>query len=270
VKQGSNVDVVVSAGSEEFSMPDVIGNGLLLARGVLEAKGLELKIETEPSEQPSDTVLSTNPAAGSLVRTGDVVRVTVAAAGSGSSALLPLNLQGVAVILDPAPVPAKQLDVPLEVARRVRSLIEASGGTVVTTRALADTGTASAAPARAKRAKEGSATLAIGLEVSPTGPRGAVAYYPLSGPQALVASSKNLASQIATSLTDSGIAAQASSTTTDAVLSTRAITWSRVRLGSLTAREDVASFRDPAWADTVARAIYRAIADLYGRKSASP
>jgi N-acetylmuramoyl-L-alanine amidase len=106
--------------------------------------------------------------------------------------------------------------------------------------------------------------------VSPTGPRGAVAYYPLSASQAIAQSSKSLASRIATSLTDSGVNAQASTTTSDAVLSQLTVPWSRVRLGSMAAREDVANFRDPAWADTVARSIYRAIADLYGRKTTTP
>ena len=84
LRKGDAVSVVVSAGTEEFPMPDVVGDGILLARGVLETKGLEVRIEQQPSDAPSNTVIATNPAAGTSVRTGDIVRVTVAASGPGS------------------------------------------------------------------------------------------------------------------------------------------------------------------------------------------
>jgi len=38
----------------------------------------------------------------------------------------------------------------------------------------------------------------------------------------------------------------------------------RLRLGDTTDTGDTARFRDPAWADEVARGIYRAIGDTYG------
>ncbi len=269
LRRGDSVTVVISAGTEEFAMPDVVGDGLLLARGVLEGKGLELRVETESSAQPSDTVLATNPSPGVMVRTGGIVRVTIASPGPGNTTLLPLNLRDVAVTIDPGVVPQGQTDVTLEVARRLRSLIEASGGTVLATRSLTDTGTAASAPVRARRAQEGSATVAVGLEVAEKGAAGMVALYPLTGPSAVVEPSRTFATLIATTLVGNGLSASASTTPSDTVLATTKAPWSRVKLGSLGAPEDVANFRDPKWADTVARSIYKAIAELYGVKGAS-
>jgi N-acetylmuramoyl-L-alanine amidase len=269
LRRGDSVTVVISAGTEEFAMPDVTGNGLLLAKGILEGKGLELRVEAEPSEQPSDTVLATNPSPGVMVRTGSIVRVTVASQGASDTALLPLNLQGVAVTIDPGTVPKGQTDVALEVARRLRSLIEASGGTVLATRSLTDSGTAAAAPARARRAQAGAATVAVGVEVAATGPKGITALYPLTGAKTVVEPSRTLATGIATGLVANGLSASASTVATDQVLSATKAPWSRVRLGSATAAEDLVNFRDPRWADTVARSMYRAIAENYGVKGAS-
>lgn len=270
LRRGDSISVVISAGTEEFAMPDVTGDGLLLAKGVLEGKGLELRVESEPSEQPSDTVLATNPSPGVMVRTGAIVRVTVASQGASDTALLPLDLQGVMVTIDPAVVPQGQTDVSMEVARRLRSLIEASGGTVIATRSLTDTGVAAAAPTRARRAAAGgAATVAVGVEVAPTGPKGLSALYPLTGTKAVAEPSRTLATGIATALVANGLTASASTVVSDPVLSVTKAPWSRVRLGSLTAPEDAANFKDPKWADIVARSIYRAIAENYGVKGAS-
>jgi N-acetylmuramoyl-L-alanine amidase len=182
---------------------------------------------------------------------------------------MPLNMRGVAITIDPEVTPQGQTDVTLEVARRLRSLIEASGGTVIATRSLTDTGVAASAPVRARRALEGSATAAIGLEVTPSGVKGTTALYPLTGISTIVEPSRTLATGIATALLANGISASASTTPTDPVMSATKAPWSRVRLGSMSAPEDVVNFRDPKWADSVARSIYRALAELYGVKGAS-
>ena len=272
--RGDAVTVVVSAGTEEFVMPDVIGDGLALARGLLQDKGLEIRIESQPSNQPSDTVLSTNPGPRTPVRTGDIVRVTVASAGPSGTPLLPFAMKGVRVTLDPAPVVGQQVDVPLEVARRLRSLLEASGASVITTRSLVDTGTASQAPARALRAADGSstATVALGIGTNPAGVGGLTVATPKSGSAPVVATSARLASEIASALAaDSGVKTpKRSQVATDTVLGRTNAPWARVTLGSFGSDDDVARFRDPAWADTIARALYRAIARLYGQKATSP
>ena len=155
-KRGAPVTVVVSAGTEQFTMPDVVGQGLTLARSQLEQKGLQVQVELQSSDQPSDTVLASNPAAGAAVNTGDIVKLTVAIGTSVTGPGRPLDhrraraltLTGVRVTLDPAPPVAGQPDTALEVARRLQSLLEASGATVLSTRSITDTGTTGSATAR--------------------------------------------------------------------------------------------------------------------------
>jgi len=268
LKRGDTVSVVVSAGSEQFAMPDVVGNGVLLARGRLETKGLDVRVEAIPSQLPSDTVLSSNPAAGQMVHTGDIVRLSIAAPGPTTALLLPYDMSGVTVVLDPAPVNDAAGDVTLDIARRVRSLVEASHGIVRTTRALADTSTLEAAPARAQRAAVGTATAAVGLSANSVGAAGLVVFSP-SPILPLASASARLASRISTDLVSEGAGPVASATSsTDTVLAAAAAPWSRVQLGSYSSREDAAKFNDPNWEDTVARAIYRALGSLYGKKPA--
>ena len=268
LRSGETVSVVVSAGSEDFALPDLVGAGLAYARGQLEGRGLEIRVVQEPSDQSSDTVLATNPAAGSSMRTGDIVSITVATAGVGDSILLPTSMQGVIVSLDPAPVVPGKPDVTLDVARRVRSLLEASGATVLTTRALADTGTAVSEGVRVKRAKEGGPTVAVGFDVAPQGKSGLSAYSPITGP--VTTPSSKLASQIASSLVSSGLSATAAGFASDKVLAATAVPYSRLTLGSFAVREDAAAFADPTWADRVARAVYKALAETYGRREPTP
>jgi N-acetylmuramoyl-L-alanine amidase len=267
LKRGATVAVVVSAGSEQFAMPDVVGNGVLLARGRLETKGLDVRIDPQPSQMPSDTVLASNPAAGQPVHTGDIVRLTVAAAGPTTDLLLPFDMHGLTVVLDPAPVNDALGDVPLDVARRVRSLVEASHGVVRTTRALADTSTLEAAPARAQRAANGTATVAIGLTASTVGSGGLIVFSP-SPVLPKASQSAKLASVLASDLASESGAVSSSTSTTDSVLGATKAPWSRIQLGSYASREDAAKFADPNWEDAIARAIYRALGSLYGKKPA--
>ena len=78
-------------------MPDVVGNGLALAKGTLEDRGLIVIVEPVISDTASDTVLSTTPAAGAMVRTGDTVRLQVATSSTPGVDLQPYSLQGVSV-----------------------------------------------------------------------------------------------------------------------------------------------------------------------------
>jgi N-acetylmuramoyl-L-alanine amidase len=267
LKRGATVAVVVSAGSEQFAMPDVVGNGVLLARGRLETKGLDVRIDPQPSQMPSDTVLASNPAAGQPVHTGDIVRLTVAAAGPTTDLLLPFDMRGLTVVLDPAPVNDALGDVPLDIARRVRSLVEASHGVVRTTRALADTSTLEAAPARAQRAANGTATVAIGLTASTVGSGGLIVFSP-SPVLPKASQSAKLASVLASDLASEAGSVSSSTSTTDTVLGATKAPWSRIQLGSYASREDAAKFADPNWEDAIARAIYRALGSLYGKKPA--
>jgi N-acetylmuramoyl-L-alanine amidase len=174
-------------------------------------------------------------------------------------------MTGLTVVLDPAPVNDALGDVPLDVARRVRSLIEASHGVVRTTRALADTSTLEAAPARARRAANGTATVAVGLSANNVGSGGLVVFSPSPILPHASASAK-LASRLASDLASEADTVSSATSTTDTVLSAARAPWARIQLGSYASREDVAKFADPNWEDTIARAIYRALGSLYGRK----
>lgn len=267
LRRGDSVTVIISAGTEQFTMPDVVGNGLLLAEGTLATKGLDVRVERQPSQQPSDTVLASNPPPGAMVHTGDIVRLTVAAAGPATAVLLPYDMTGVTVLLDPAPAADALTDVPLDVARRLRSLVEASHGTVVTTRALADSESLAETDARAQKAAATSATVAIGFSTLAQGAPGLVVYAPSPVLPHASASAK-LVSRITSDLASSGTAVRSATSTSDTVLAAASSPWTRVQLGALSQKEDLARFSDPAWEDAVARGIYKSIAALYGRKSA--
>lgn len=263
VRRGSTVSVVVSAGTEQFALPDIVSNGIILARGILEDRGLEVKVITEASDKPKDTVLSTNPAAGSIVHTGDIVIVAVASPETVSSAIVPYRFSKTRFVLDPSK-PTSGIDVPLEVARRLRSLLEASGAIVVVTRAQADTDTS--VENRSKRAADARATVIVGLDVATTGSGGFALATPSGLAPARRIATGRLEKSLSRSLTVRGKAPRETTFAPDALVKATQAPLARVSLGSISSRDDAASFRDPAWADQVARAIYSALGGSYGTR----
>jgi beta-lactam-binding protein with PASTA domain len=263
LQRGDVVSLVASAGTEELLMPDVIGDGISFARGILEESGLVVVIEPVAFEAASDTVVSTTPAPGVTVRSGDVVRVQVASPGPGSATLQPYRMQGLSFTIDPAPVTAGNQDITLDVARRLRSLLEASGATVVVLRSGTETGTAESD--RANRARVTNPTAAVGLSVATNGTAGrSVLLPPLSASSS--APSASLASAVTTELARSVPPTVDGSRTADPVLGSLLSPWVRVRLGTFEDSADASSFKDPRWADQVARALYKALGEVYGTK----
>jgi len=263
-KTGDEVSLVVSEGSEEFAMPDVVGDGLQLATGKLKSLGLDIAIEVEPSDLPSDTVLASNPGPGTTVRTGDLVRLTVASTRTVDPGLQSYKLEGVVVTLDPGPGKAGDVDATLEVARRLRALLEASGAGVVVTRSGIDTAGATSVDVRAKRASESTPVVLVGLDAPSTGAVGRGVTVPATGEPARLATSRLLASALASTLAGDGALLVVTTTPPDAVQRAVAAPSARIRLGSYGSREDLADFRDPRWADMMARAIYRALGQQFG------
>jgi N-acetylmuramoyl-L-alanine amidase len=243
-------------------MPDVVGDGLTLARGTLEARGLVVIVEQVVSDTTSDTVLSTTPAAGATVRTGDTVRVQVAASSSPDVTLQPYTLKGVDVVIDAAPPAVGAPDVPMEVSRRLRALLEASGATVTMLRASGDSSTLDAD--RAKLASETSATVAVGFVVDATGQPGRVVSTEGTSTTGLPSPSAAIAAQIARELASAAPPVTSAAGTSDSVLQATRAPWARVRLGASSARVDENHFDDPQWSDSVARAVYAAIGKVYG------
>ncbi|MDA3935388.1 MAG: PASTA domain-containing protein [Actinomycetota bacterium] len=263
VPSDTEVFLTLSAGTEEFVMPDIVGNGIVSATAILEGHGLVVKIDVMDSDSPPDIVLESYPSPGTSVRTGETVRLTISGEGSASSVLLPYQMAGLVFVLDPAPVPEGNVDTSLEVSRRLQSLIEASGGAVIVTRSAAESRTAPSV--RQTRATVTSATVAIGLDVLAQGAGGMI----VTSQRSVVGSdsdagSLDLTSDLVSALMDVYPSCAAGPETSDPVLASIARPAARIKLGSLSDDADVASFRDPTWADTVARSIYRALGERYG------
>lgn len=260
-RRGDVVRLVVSAGTEEIAMPDVVGQGLPTARAQLEERGLVVIVDAVPSDAPSDTVLGTTPAAGAIVRTGDSVRVTVAAPAGGSGGLNPYDLQGLGVVIDPAPT-ATTSDTTMEVARRLRSLLEASGASVTVLRSATETAVPDAV--RAQAAASATGTIGIGLSVTAASAAGRHVSTPVTGTPDALQRATLLASSITSQLAAVAPPVSSSKSSTETVLQASRLPWARVVLGSTSARADVNRFADPVWADQMARAIYNALGRLYG------
>ena len=265
---GSTVVVAVSAGSENLALPDVVGWKLERARNTLRSRGLDVQVEVAPSEHTSGTVLSSYPAPGVTVSTGDTVRLTVATADRSGGLLLPADLRGRSFVLDPAPMPvAGVTDAPMDVARRLRALLEASGATVIVTREAAEV-TGAPVDLRAQRAKATTSTALVGFSFIQGGAPGvAVLTVPAdASTSTFFIDSVSLGKAVYLSLRLTAPDARTAPAAGDVILSGTGIPAVRVVLGSAASPADVRLVSDPAWADGVARAVYSAVASLYGAK----
>jgi N-acetylmuramoyl-L-alanine amidase len=264
LRRGQTVHVSVSAGTEQFALPDVTGDGLLLASGRLQNRGLQIVVIAAPSNQPSDTVIATNPSPGTPVTTGDVIRLTVASNESSPTAqVVPYKFDGRTFVLDPAPSATSTVDVSLDVARRIRSLLEASGARVVVTRSVTDSATTDVARALdARDANDAVATIGLSASADPQA-RGLRVVRLATGQPAIVSASTALAGQLTQSLSDVGKVATPQTVTQDPVLASLQVPAARVMLGSTANDVDLAAFKDPRWADSVARAVYKTLGERY-------
>lgn len=261
VRRGSSVGVIVSAGSESVSMPDLVGLSLQDARKRLRALGLGVTTTDVLSEASAGTVLETYPASGASVRTGTLVRLTVAIGGIPDGSLLPYDLSGMVIALDPAPVSGDASDVPLDVSRRLRSLLEASGATVTVTRSVTET-----APPEASRAAVVSSArsiVSIGLSFSASGVPGLTAVAIRSDESTVTQSAQTLAQAFISSVRVPGQVVNAVRSGTDVVLGSDRSPAFRVLVGDPGNASDAVSFKDPEWADAIARALYRAVGESF-------
>jgi N-acetylmuramoyl-L-alanine amidase len=266
VAAGTTVMVALSAGSESFAMPDVLGQTIDNARKKLRDRGLNVEFQTAPSDKDQGVVIASVPSPGQTIQTGATVRLTVAAGTSQSDTLLPSNLKNKTFVLDPAPVTGSTADVTMDVARRVRALLEASGATVVVTRAVTDTGDAANTLARSKRAKETSSVALVGFSTTDSGASGlAVVSLPnTSTTQPIYLKSLALTQALTDALKGSFSQVSQATASNDTILSDTGVPAVRLRLGSTQSSADTLTFTDPDWADNVAKAVYRALAQVYG------
>jgi serine/threonine-protein kinase len=85
----TTVSVIVSGPGRELEMPDVVGRPAGEMRAGLESMELEVTIEEVWSTEPQGQVTAQQPEAGSTIRAGDAVTLTVS---SGSDVALNVNL----------------------------------------------------------------------------------------------------------------------------------------------------------------------------------
>lgn len=73
--KGSKVDLVVSKGTNQVTVPNVVGQRILAAQDMLKALGLKVVVDTNlPTGQwGTKNVKSTNPVSGTVLRVGDTV-----------------------------------------------------------------------------------------------------------------------------------------------------------------------------------------------------
>jgi hypothetical protein len=258
VEPGTVITVDLSAGAESFIMPDITSMHIDAARSDLEARGLVVELESAPSDTPQGTVIASVPAPGVEVRTGSVVRLTVSGE-VGADVLLPADLQGRMILLDPAPPTAGRADVAMEVTRHLRSLLEASGADVLVSRSIVETNAPPAA--RAAWATEASASIALGFDTGPDGELGRSVFTLPSDPSRADSylASVDLARTLTSYLNDAEMQARLSPPAEDVVLDAAATVGVRVLLGDPELPENVDAFSDPAWVDEFARAVYRAV-----------
>jgi beta-lactam-binding protein with PASTA domain len=265
VASGSQVTVLLSAGSDTFPLPDVTGMTLADARAALRAKGLDVLAETAPSSAPTGTVTASEPTPGTKVAEGDVVRLTVSAAGAATQAT---DLSSNSFVLDPAP-PASDtaVDISFEVSTRLAERLRAAGAQVTLTRLAPGASGSPSESGRVMAAQAASATVIIGFSVASTGLEGLqVLTMPRSGVSPDVfAASAPLADAVFSSLRVDFATVSTLTATADRVLIETGLAGLRIRLGSLSVRSDRALFADPKWADIIASDTFRGIAGLYGR-----
>jgi eukaryotic-like serine/threonine-protein kinase len=82
-------------GSASFNLPSVAGKTVQQATTKLEADGLVVRTTDQVSSQKVGTVLSTDPAANSLVKKGDTVTLKVAVGAPVSKVTVPSDLTGI-------------------------------------------------------------------------------------------------------------------------------------------------------------------------------
>ena len=270
VQPGTTIVVAISAGSDTFPMPDVTGLSLASATAKLRAKGLAVQVERVASTAASGTVLTTVPGPGVDVTTADTVTLEVSGGKAArTNLLLPFDLGSVIVVLDPDPAGAGP-DVAYDLTLRLRSLLEASGARVVVTRSAVDT-----SPPDTERqltASEASPTIVIGMSVAPGGPGGLkVGTVPSSGITApFFLRSVDVAKHTISALAAGGLKAASDVTAADAVLAGTPAVGIHVRLGSSSDKADALHFADPAWMDSVSKALYQGIGQSLAPRSEVP
>lgn len=94
VKEGSTVKLKVSKGVMTSEMPDVVMESRMLAQEKLNELGVHIYIQKEENKEiPAGLVIKTEPEAGAMVNSGEIVTVYIATAEKVKNGIVP-NLIG--------------------------------------------------------------------------------------------------------------------------------------------------------------------------------
>ena len=259
-RRGDVVRLILSAGPQTFPLPDVIGMDVDEARDELVRRGLVVNVVGISAETTESIVLEMFPSPGTSVNTGDAVRLSVPGASGDTDMLLPYDLSGVSVVLDPAPAEASDATDPaLDVARRLSALLQAAGATVSVTRSTTET--APPVDDRLDRIAAAGPTVVVGIDVGRTGEPGLRVLHvgPAGGDAAASTRSRELAAAITRASRVPGLAVLEPRPATDPITEGTTALTARVIAGDIAADADRVRMADPGWADIVARAIYRGL-----------
>ena len=134
LEQGDVVELVLSSGLDGFEIPDVTHKEQSVARFELERLGLEVVIEQFQADVPAGTVVLTRPSAGERIYDTNIEGqsriVLYVATPIMSAGLIPYELEGLRVAIEPHYTTTLAGDVSFDVARRLSSLFEAADAEV--------------------------------------------------------------------------------------------------------------------------------------------
>lgn len=86
VQKGGTVNVVVSSGSGELTLKDLVGSSRAAAESYLQGLGLTASISEEASDSvPVGNVIRTSPGGGATIKSGETINVVVSSGSSSSS-----------------------------------------------------------------------------------------------------------------------------------------------------------------------------------------
>lgn len=133
----ASVRLILSAGTDEVRIPELIGENEVYAYARLSDLGLNPLVMEVSSSRPPGTVVRLEPGAGSIAVTGDTVTLMISALREQ----LPLreyNLSNKTVVLVTLSTPGLEKDAPADVGIRLSALLQAANARVVTVSSLAD------------------------------------------------------------------------------------------------------------------------------------
>lgn len=250
------VELVIAAGTNAGTVPELVGQTQMYSELVLRQMGLSVMVVELIADEPQGQVLSIKPDSGAPISPGDSVTLIVS---SYQETLAPIAfpLAGRKVAIEPRWADTGSVDGSYEVALRLASLIEASGGRPSITRTSTEKSVSDAEYDRRRR--NSGADIFVRIGYRDTGDGGV---WVLSPPAASPEEPNTLGDLIAENFKLGAIMFDhrdqdgSLPATGDAV---------GIVLGVPGDELDASHFADAEWRDLVARAVYLAVGKWVGR-----